>query len=50
MFPSAIVGGVTVALTFAATQSAARREDSSVPAFSSQTVTVTPPSAVRTAA
>ena len=50
VFPSAIVGGVTSTAMFSATHAAARREDSSVPAFASQSVTVTPPPGVRTAA
>ena len=41
--PSVIVGAPTDPLKFSLTHSAARREDSSVPALSSQTVTVMPP-------
>ena len=41
--PSVIAGGSTDAPRFSLTHSAARREDSSVPALSSQTVTVVPP-------
>jgi dodecin len=50
VLPSVIVGGFTVVLTFSLTHSAARREDSSVPALSSQIVTVVPLSALRNAA
>jgi hypothetical protein len=50
VFPSVIAGGLAVAPAFSLIQSAARLEDSSVPALSSQTVMVTPPSSLRTAA
>ena len=51
MVPSLIVGAVPAVLTFSLTHSAARLEDSSVPALSSQTVAVTPVSSpVRAAA
>jgi len=45
VLPSVITGGLPVVLTFSLTHSAARREDSSVPALSWQTVTVMPVSA-----
>ena len=48
--PSVIAGGSTVVLTFSFTHPAARREDSSVPVLSSQTVTAAPPLSVRKAA
>jgi hypothetical protein len=50
VLPSVTTGGLAIALTFSLTHSAARREDSSVPALSWQTVTVMPPSPLRTAA
>ena len=40
MLPSVITGGLAVALMFSLTHSAARREDSSAPVLSWQTVTV----------
>src|SRR5204863_4011115 len=49
VLPSVITGGLAVAPMFSLTHSAARREDSSVPVLSWQTVTVRPPSPLRTA-
>ena len=45
MLPSVITGGLAIVLMFSLTHSAARRDDSSVPVLSWQTVTVAPPSA-----
>jgi catechol 2,3-dioxygenase-like lactoylglutathione lyase family enzyme len=50
VLPAVITGGLPGVLMFSLTNSAARREDSSVPASSSHTVTVTPPSPLRNAA
>ena len=50
VLPSVMVGGLTDAVAFSLIHSAARREDSSVPALSWQTVAVTPPSPLRSAA
>ena len=49
MLPSVTTGGSTLTPMFSLTQSAARREDSSVPVLSYMTVTVCPPPLLRNA-